>query len=150
MWIQSRKRYWITRIPHEQTKELAALFRHLNVGLDNGSLYFPPLPSVSRIYRCIVSIEASRIKKSGLFQEKWLRQVWMTWPIAQGKVVTFCSWWWLGYKTSSVWPYLVTATHSHCKQAFALSDCQYHLSHFITNYPFFHCAGFGWDFLTSV
>lgn len=59
-----------TRIPYEHAKELAVLFRDFNVDLDNGSPYFPPLPSLPSIHRCIVSIQASRIKKSGLYQEK--------------------------------------------------------------------------------
>lgn len=54
----------------EQTKELAPLFRYLNVCLDNGSSHFFPLPSSPRMHMCIVSIQVSRIKRSGLYQGK--------------------------------------------------------------------------------
>lgn len=65
----------------DQTKELAALFSYLNICLDNGSSHFLPLPSLPRIPMCIVSIQASRIKRSGI-REKRERQVWVTRPIA--------------------------------------------------------------------
>lgn len=57
----------------EQTKELAALFSYLNICLDNGSSHFLPLPSLPRIPTCIVSIQASRIKRSGLYQGKMVK-----------------------------------------------------------------------------
>lgn len=54
----------------EQAKELAALFRYLNVCLDNGSSHFLPLPSLPRIHMSLVSIQASRIKRPGLYWGK--------------------------------------------------------------------------------
>jgi len=57
----------------EQTKEVAALFRYLNVCLDNGSSPFLPLSSLPRTHMCIVSIQASRIKRSGLCRGKMVK-----------------------------------------------------------------------------
>lgn len=57
----------------DQTKELAALFRYLNVCLDNGRSHFLPLPSLPRIHMCIVSVQDSRIKRSGLYWGKMLK-----------------------------------------------------------------------------
>lgn len=53
--------------------KLRNLLLHLNAGSGNGILYLPSLPSLPRIHRCIVSIQASRIKKSSLYLEKMVK-----------------------------------------------------------------------------
>lgn len=57
----------------EQTKELVDLFRYVNVCSGNGSSHFLPLPTLLGIHTCIVSIQASRIKRSGFYQGKMVK-----------------------------------------------------------------------------
>lgn len=118
----------------EQTRELFALFSYVNICLDNGNSYFHPLPPKPKIqvYRQHKSFKDKKVRSvsgcKGRSRCGWQGH------LPRCELATLCA-------ADDAWIRnilcLLTASHSTCKQGFAMSDCQYHLYHHYYKFPLF-------------